>query len=201
MFDLNLRELRLAGNSLRLLTFLCENKPNATITEIGGYLDWAKDYNENQLRQYRYKVNIIVGHDVIEYKNGVYSLVGSVETIAELPKEERITQDEQYIPLYSVGNMSKKTFKKWLLFLVPATLLAGFIIWKIVSNGSISGGSPTENIGNNGCNKNYSGCLSKKGDYDCLGGNGDGPNFTGKVQVLGYDEYKLDRDGNGIACE
>lgn len=52
------------------------------------------------------------------------------------------------------------------------------------------------------CNSNYSGCLkSNTGDYDCAAGSGDGPNYTGTVQVLGYDEFKLDRDGDGWACE
>ncbi len=52
------------------------------------------------------------------------------------------------------------------------------------------------------CNPNYSGCLKQNaGDYDCSGGKGDGPNYTGAVQVIGYDEYKLDRDGDGWACE
>lgn len=52
------------------------------------------------------------------------------------------------------------------------------------------------------CNSNYSGCLKQNaGDYDCSGGSGNGPNYTGVVQVIGYDEYKLDRDGDGWACE
>ncbi len=52
------------------------------------------------------------------------------------------------------------------------------------------------------CNSNYSGCLKKNaGDYDCASGKGDGPNYTGAVQVIGYDEYGLDRDGDGWGCE
>ena len=52
------------------------------------------------------------------------------------------------------------------------------------------------------CNPNYSGCLkSGAGDYDCASGSGNGPNYTGKVQVLGHDEFGLDRDGDGIGCE
>jgi micrococcal nuclease len=52
------------------------------------------------------------------------------------------------------------------------------------------------------CNPNYSGCLTQNGgDYDCAGGSGNGPNYTGTVQVIGYDEYGLDRDGDGWACE
>jgi hypothetical protein len=40
------------------------------------------------------------------------------------------------------------------------------------------------------------------GDYDCAGGSGNGPNYvTGPVYVVGYDEFDLDRDGDGVACE
>lgn len=40
------------------------------------------------------------------------------------------------------------------------------------------------------------------GDYDCLGGPGDGPNYIrGPVQVGAYDPHDLDRDNDGIGCE
>ena len=52
------------------------------------------------------------------------------------------------------------------------------------------------------CNPNYSGCLKPDAsDYDCAGGRGNGPYYTGKVQVIGSDVYDLDRDGNGWGCE
>jgi hypothetical protein len=52
------------------------------------------------------------------------------------------------------------------------------------------------------CNMNYSGCLKPNAtDYDCAGGSGNGPYYTGRVQVLGYDEYGLDKDGDGWGCE
>lgn len=52
------------------------------------------------------------------------------------------------------------------------------------------------------CNPNYSGCLDPSSpDYDCLGGSGDGPDYTGTVEVIGYDEYGLDDDGDGIGCD
>ncbi len=53
VFDENGKELHITGNAYHMLAFLCEKK-NATLTEIGDYLDWAKDYTENHLRQYRY---------------------------------------------------------------------------------------------------------------------------------------------------
>jgi hypothetical protein len=38
-------------------------------------------------------------------------------------------------------------------------------------------------------------------DYDCEGGTGDGPEYTGPVRVVGPDDFGLDRDGDGRACE
>ena len=53
------------------------------------------------------------------------------------------------------------------------------------------------------CDPNYTGaCLRPDvSDYDCMGGSGDGPYYTGRVNVVGVDHYDLDRDGDGVACE
>jgi hypothetical protein len=53
------------------------------------------------------------------------------------------------------------------------------------------------------CDPNYSGaCLDpNSSDYDCEGGTGDGPDYTGPVTVVGTDHYDLDSDGDGQACE
>jgi micrococcal nuclease len=53
------------------------------------------------------------------------------------------------------------------------------------------------------CHPSYEGACLKigAGDYDCAGGSGNGPNYTGKVRVVGWDEFKLDRDGDGWGCE
>lgn len=53
------------------------------------------------------------------------------------------------------------------------------------------------------CHPSYEGaCLDPSSpDYDCSGGSGDGPDYTGPVTVVGPDEYDLDRDGNGAGCE
>jgi hypothetical protein len=53
-----------------------------------------------------------------------------------------------------------------------------------------------------GCNPNYGGCLkANAADYDCEGGGGDGPFYSGSVDVIGVDEYDLDDDGDGTGCE
>ncbi len=54
------------------------------------------------------------------------------------------------------------------------------------------------------CHPSYAGvCLIPGiGDYDCAGGSGNGPNYvSGPIQVVGYDEFGLDSDGDGIGCE
>lgn len=50
------------------------------------------------------------------------------------------------------------------------------------------------------CTTGYTPCLTPAPDYDCAGGSGDGPRYTGPVQVTGSDPYDLDSDGDGLAC-
>jgi hypothetical protein len=53
-----------------------------------------------------------------------------------------------------------------------------------------------------GCHPNSGGCVPLASDVDCEGGGGNGPKFVrGPIRVVGSDDYGLDRDGNGIACE
>jgi hypothetical protein len=53
------------------------------------------------------------------------------------------------------------------------------------------------------CDPNYDWvCVPIASDVDCAGGSGDGPAYVqGPVRVIGRDIYKLDRDGDGYACE
>ena len=55
--------------------------------------------------------------------------------------------------------------------------------------------------GSANCTPGYSPCLPPASDYDCEGGSGDGPKYTGLVHVTGSDPYDLDRDGDGIGCD
>ena len=63
--------------------------------------------------------------------------------------------------------------------------------------------SASSSTSGSGCSSGYTGACLKEGvgDYDCAGGSGDGPNYTGTVSVVGYDEFDLDRDGDGVACD
>jgi hypothetical protein len=51
------------------------------------------------------------------------------------------------------------------------------------------------------CTRGYSPCLPPAFDYDCRGGSGNGPKYTGPVRVTGSDPYELDNDHDGKACE
>ena len=51
------------------------------------------------------------------------------------------------------------------------------------------------------CTRGYSPCLPPASDYDCRGGSGNGPKYTGPVRVTGSDPYHLDRDRDGKGCE
>jgi endonuclease YncB( thermonuclease family) len=54
------------------------------------------------------------------------------------------------------------------------------------------------------CHPSYTGaCLDPAvSDYDCAGGSGNGPGYVdGPIRVVGPDVYRLDGDGDGIACE
>lgn len=61
-----------------------------------------------------------------------------------------------------------------------------------------------ENAELTACDPNYEGeCLKDGiGDYDCAGGDGNGPNYVySPVTVVGVDVFGLDANGNGIGCE
>ena len=53
-----------------------------------------------------------------------------------------------------------------------------------------------------GCHPSYEPCLEPTAsDYDCEGGSGDGPMYTGVVAVKGPDDYDLDSDDDGTGCD
>jgi len=133
VFDENDKELRLTGNAYRLLVFLCKNK-HANITEIGDDLDRAKDYDENNIRQYKYKINTIIGYDVIEYKNGIYSLIGEIKKVDKLKLNQRNTSllREDNIKLNKkniVGKIRDIKFTKNPAIVASIMLLLTFFSW------------------------------------------------------------------------
>jgi hypothetical protein len=65
------------------------------------------------------------------------------------------------------------------------------------------GDRPTTPRPSASCHPSYRGaCLDPNApDYDCAGGSGNGPLYTGPVTVVGPDEFDLDREGDGVGCE
>lgn len=66
--------------------------------------------------------------------------------------------------------------------------------------------SSTSGSSGNGCHPAYEGACLRQGvgDYDCQGGSGNGPNYVrGPVYLPNpsNDPFRLDRDGDGVACE
>jgi hypothetical protein len=61
---------------------------------------------------------------------------------------------------------------------------------------SIAGPEPASD-----CHPSYRPCIPFARDVDCAGGSGNGPEYTGRVEVIGPDDYDLDRDHDGIGCE
>jgi iron(II)-dependent oxidoreductase len=94
VFDENNKELALTGNAYRLLVFLCDKK-SATITDINDYFDpaGAKEYTEDHIRQYRHKINTIIGHNIVVYKNKIYSIGSSVSKSEGDSSEEKTGKD------------------------------------------------------------------------------------------------------------
>jgi len=135
VYDENSKELRLTGNAFRILVYLCE-KNSANLTELGDHLDWVKDYSENHMRQYRYKINTVIGYDIIKYKNGIYSLIGEVEKCEKVEEEKRNT-DLLHIDSVESGNNKKNImseikridFNKSPAIITAVLLLLTFFSW------------------------------------------------------------------------
>jgi formylglycine-generating enzyme required for sulfatase activity len=98
VFDENNKELALTGNAYRLLVFLCDRK-NATLTDINEFFDpaGAKEYTENHIRQYRYKINSLVGRNIITYKNNIYSIDGLISTKARRRRWKKFSAKEKVV--------------------------------------------------------------------------------------------------------
>jgi hypothetical protein len=54
-------------------------------------------------------------------------------------------------------------------------------------------------VNGDGCHPSYLPCVPVADDVDCRG-DGDGPEYTGRVMVIGPDDYDLDPDGNSMGC-
>ena len=86
--------------------------------------------------------------------------------------------------------------------IILAFVLVGFSIWLISNLSKSDQSSESVTLPEEKCHPSYSGCLNPNAsDYDCAGGSGNGPYYTGRVRVIGPDVFDLDRDGDGWGCE
>ena len=76
------------------------------------------------------------------------------------------------------------------------------VLCSAIALSGLVGGAPAEaHRRGKHCTKGYSPCLHPASDYDCRGGSGNGPRYTGTVRVTGSDPYGLDSDNDGWGCE
>ena len=78
------------------------------------------------------------------------------------------------------------------LFLLVTALATGIVLQSAVSAAAKRSCHPSYKLK----------CLDPKAsDYDCIGGTGNGPKYTGLVKVVRRDVFRLDADHDGWGCE
>jgi uncharacterized membrane protein len=77
------------------------------------------------------------------------------------------------------------------------------VVFAIVSSVLVLGVSSSPAQVAKRCHASYKlKCLDPNAsDYDCIGGGGNGPKYTGLVKVVGPDVFRLDADHDGWGCE
>ncbi len=95
VLDENDKRLAFTEQLILVLLFLCEHE-KAQTDEIGDFIHGFESdrfYNLNSIRQYRYRINKFLGHDVIQYKNQQFFIDGTVE-----PDEEPVNPKVPAVP-------------------------------------------------------------------------------------------------------
>ena len=97
-------------------------------------------------------------------------------------------------------DQERRTLGKWALG-IGAVIIVVILIYSGINDSSSSNLTKVRTQEPQ-CHPSYSGCLKPDAsDYDCVGGSGNGPYYTGTVRVIGPDVFGLDRDGDGWGCE
>jgi hypothetical protein len=83
------------------------------------------------------------------------------------------------------------------------TIVLGAVAAMLATTAAASAASPAlVQSPSKRCHPSYKGaCLDPRAsDYDCRGGSGNGPKYTGLVRVVGPDVFRLDADHDGWGC-
>jgi hypothetical protein len=86
---------------------------------------------------------------------------------------------------------------------VRSTRIVSLVASLLLTCGVLVGAAAASPAAKKKCHPSYKGaCLDPKAsDYDCIGGSGNGPKYTGRVRVVGPDVFRLDADHDGWGCE
>jgi len=151
VWDENGKPLRLTGNAYLMLEFLCKER-HGTVTDIGDAIDRFADLNEDDLRQLKYKINTLIGYDVVKYQNRIYSIEGDiVESEEKFVSVEPVIQEKvKVVPKRKVlGRIIEniKTDKRYLALMGGSVLIVViiFVIY-FIKPSLISGPKPVENM-------------------------------------------------------
>jgi hypothetical protein len=88
------------------------------------------------------------------------------------------------------------------LKLITIAATAAVVALPVAANAAAQPTGPTGSTARK-CHTSYKlKCLNPNAyDYDCIGGRGNGPLYTGLVRVVGPDVFRLDADHDGWGCE
>lgn len=137
-------------------------------------------------------------------RNGVNVNTELVRRGAAAPYFHRGERGRYAERLMAAAN-SAKASKRGLRNACPGTVLEPNRAVETGASGKVvtTPAPPTTTTPTKNCHPSYEGaCLDPNAsDYDCAGGSGNGPLYTGKVKVVGPDVFRLDSDGDGYGCE
>ena len=89
--------------------------------------------------------------------------------------------------------------------LITITAAAAVVAFPVAANAATGSTGSTGSTASTAlkCHPSYKlKCLKPTAyDYDCIGGRGNGPLYTGLVKVVGRDVFRLDADHDGWGCE
>ncbi len=138
LFDRHGEVTSISGTSkmFRLLEYLCESYPKSvTITDINDHLDPFQGENEireDYVRNIRNHIRMALNHEIIEYANHVYSIIGSVEKMEKEPENKELPMQGQ------AGPISKKINKrKVLIFVVLGLVAVGVFVFVQYKRGGL----------------------------------------------------------------